>query len=59
MMTMEAKLSSLSDVTHALALSLARERAVDAELETVLSKRAELERSFLMLSAPAADVRIM
>jgi hypothetical protein len=50
------KLTNLSDINRILNETLAKERALDAELDQLLSKRADLERSFLLLNTPTAEV---
>jgi hypothetical protein len=50
-----ARLTNLSDVTRLLHETHARERAIDSELDRLLNKRAELERSFLLLNTPTAE----
>ncbi|GAX77377.1 hypothetical protein CEUSTIGMA_g4823.t1 [Chlamydomonas eustigma] len=49
------KLTNLSDINRILNETLAKERALDVELDQLLSKRADLERSFLLLNAPTAE----
>lgn len=36
--------------------TIAKERVIDAELDKLLGKRAELERTFLLLNTPTAEV---
>lgn len=50
------KLTSLADVNRMLHESLAKERTIDSDLDRLLSKRVELERSFLLLNAPTVEV---
>ncbi|KAG1668624.1 hypothetical protein FOA52_001493 [Chlamydomonas sp. UWO 241] len=49
------RLTNLNEITRILHETIAKERAVDVELDQLLSKRAELERSFLLLNTPTAE----
>jgi hypothetical protein len=51
------RLTNLNEINRILHETIAKERAVDVELDQLLSKRAELERSFLLLNTPTAEVR--
>ena len=50
------RLTNLSDINRLLHETVAKERALDMELDQLLSKRADLERSFLLLNTPTAEV---
>jgi len=50
------RLTNLSDINRLLHETVAKERAIDSELDQLLSKRADLERSFLLLNTPTAEV---
>ena len=50
------RLTNLSDVNRALHETIARERNIEQELEQLLSKRADIENSFLRLHANASEV---
>ncbi|GFR44918.1 hypothetical protein Agub_g6003, partial [Astrephomene gubernaculifera] len=49
------KLTNISDVTRLLHETVARERAIDQDLDRQLSKRNDLERNFLLLNTPTAE----
>ncbi|EFJ43661.1 component of oligomeric golgi complex 4 [Volvox carteri f. nagariensis] len=49
------KLTNVSDVTKLLHETVARERAIDQDLDRQLSKRSDLERNFLLLNTPTAE----
>ncbi len=51
------KLTSTADVTRFLHETVQRERAIDNELDRQLSKRTDLERNFLLLNTPTAEVK--
>jgi hypothetical protein len=51
------KLTNLNDINKLLHETLAKERAVDAELDKMLMKRGDLERSILSLNASTSEVR--
>ncbi len=51
------RLTNLNDINRILHETIAKERNIDVELDQLLSKRAELERSFLLLNTPTAEVR--
>ena len=51
------RLTNLGDINRLLHETVAKERALDLELDQLLSKRADLERSFLLLNTPTAEVR--
>ncbi len=50
------KLTNVNDVNRLLHETVAKERAVDLELDRQLSKRSDLERNFLLLNTPTAEV---
>ena len=50
------RLTNLADINRILHETIAKERSLDVELDQLLSKRAEIERSFLLLNAPTAEV---
>lgn len=52
------RLTNFSDIHRHLHEAISKERAIDAELDRLLSKRVELERSFLLLNTPTAEVRL-
>ncbi|KXZ41619.1 hypothetical protein GPECTOR_358g126 [Gonium pectorale] len=49
------KLTNIADVTRLLNETVARERAIDQDLDRQLSKRSDLERNFLLLNTPTAE----
>ncbi|GIL67932.1 hypothetical protein Vafri_21202, partial [Volvox africanus] len=49
------KLTNVSDATKLLHETVARERAIDQDLDRQLSKRSDLERNFLLLNTPTAE----
>lgn len=49
------KLTNVNDVNRLLHETVAKERAVDLELDRQLSKRSDLERNFLLLNTPTAE----
>lgn len=51
------RLTNVSDVNKILHETVARERAIDSELDRQLSKRSDLERNFLLLNTPTAEVK--
>lgn len=50
------RLTNLNEINRLLHETIAKERTIDGELDKLLSKRAELERSFLLLNTPTAEV---
>lgn len=50
------KLTNVSDATKLLHETVSRERAIDQDLDRQLSKRSDLERNFLLLNTPTAEV---
>jgi hypothetical protein len=50
-------LASVADVQRLLHEASARERAIDTELEQLLSRRSELEQSLLQLHVSTEEVR--
>ena len=52
------RLTNLNDINKLLHETVAKERALDMELDQLLSKRADLERSFLLLNTPTAEVNM-
>lgn len=50
------KLTNLSEINRLLHETVAKERAVDSELDRLLAKRTDLERSFLLLNNPTSEV---
>lgn len=50
------RLTNLNEINRILHETMARERNIDSELDKLLSKRADLERSFLLLNTPTAEV---
>jgi hypothetical protein len=53
------RLTNLNDINRALHETVARERSMEAELELLLSRRGEIERSFLDLHDSAAEVKLL
>jgi hypothetical protein len=51
------RLTDLNAINRILHEMVAKERAIDVELDQLLSKRSELEKRFLLLNAPTAEVR--
>ena len=51
------RLSALSDVHKLLSEAVARERAIDGELEALLARRGEQEARLAALQAATAEVR--
>uniref|UniRef100_A0A7S0RYR1 Conserved oligomeric Golgi complex subunit 4 n=1 Tax=Chlamydomonas leiostraca TaxID=1034604 RepID=A0A7S0RYR1_9CHLO len=49
------RLTNLTEIQRHLHEVISKERAIDSELDRLLSKRAELERSFLLLNTPTAE----
>jgi hypothetical protein len=52
------KLTNLNEINKLLHETLAKERAVDGELDKMLMKRGDLERSILSLNASTSEVRV-
>ena len=52
------RLTNLNDINRALHETLALERSIEAELEQLLSKRADIEKGFINLHDSASDVSI-
>lgn len=50
------RLTNLNDINRILHETIAKERSIDNELDQLLSKRGDLERSFLLLNTPTAEV---
>ncbi|EIE27386.1 COG4-domain-containing protein [Coccomyxa subellipsoidea C-169] len=50
------RLTNLNEINRALHETVARERSIEAELEQLLSKRAEIEKGFVNLHDSASDV---
>lgn len=50
------RLTNLTEINRLLHETVAKERGIDADLDRLLSKRTDLERSFLMLNTPTAEV---
>ncbi len=50
------RLTNLNDIVRALHETHARERSIEGELEQLLSKRSDIERSFLRLHSTASEV---
>ena len=50
-----SRLTNLGEINKLLHEVIAREVALDGELDKLLGKRAELERSFLLLNTPTAE----
>ncbi len=50
------RLTNLNEINKMLHETIAKERTLEQELDQLLSKRADLERSFLLLNAPTAEV---
>lgn len=53
------RLTNLTDINRALHETVARERSIEAELEQLLSKRAEIEKGFVNLHDSASDVMLV
>ena len=51
------RLTVLTDINRVLHETIAKERSIDADLDRLLLKRMELERSFLSLNTPTAEVQ--
>lgn len=51
------QLTNLNDINRLLHETVARERAIEAELDRQLGRRGELERSILLLNAATSEVR--
>ena len=52
------RLTNLNEINCALHETVARERSIEAELEQLLSKRAEIEKGFVNLHDSASDVTL-
>lgn len=52
------RLTNLNDINRALHETVALERSIEAELEQLLSKRADIEKGFITLHDSASDVSI-
>eukprot|EP00798_Chlamydomonas_sp_ICE-L_P008858 gene8858-3742_t len=50
------RLTNLSEINRILHETIAKERAIDVDLDKLLSKRVELERSFLLLNSPTTEM---
>ena len=50
------RLTNLNDIVRALHETHARERSIEGELEQLLSKRSDIEKSFLRLHSTASEV---
>ncbi len=50
------RLTNLNDINRALHETVALERSIEAELEQLLSKRADIEKGFISLHDSASDV---
>ena len=51
------QLVNFNDINKLLHETVARERAIDADLDKQLGRRAELEKQILMLNATTSEVR--
>lgn len=51
------QLTNLNEINRLLHETIAKERAIEAELDKQLSKRSELERNILLLNATTSEVR--
>ncbi|GFH19036.1 Cog4 domain-containing protein, partial [Haematococcus lacustris] len=49
------RLTNLNDINRLLHETVAKERSIDDDLDKLLSKRADLERTLLKLNAPTAE----
>lgn len=50
------QLTNLNDINRLLHETIAKERAIEAELDKQLSKRNDLERNILLLNAATSEV---
>lgn len=50
------RLTNLADINRLLHETVAKEHSIDHELDRLLSKRTDLERSFLLLNTPTSEV---
>lgn len=50
------QLTNLNDINRLLHETVAKERAIEAELDKQLSNRSELERSILLINASTSEV---
>ena len=53
-----SRLTNLNDIVKLLHETLAKERAIDAELDKMLMKRGDLERNILSLNASTSEVGV-
>lgn len=51
-----ASITNLNDCSRLLHETIAKERAIEAELDKQLSKRSDLERNILLLNATTSEV---